>query len=117
MVDPRHLFGNGLWCSPGFGATVGIAVLLPFMFGMDPINAVFLLVGIQALTNTSDSIPAVLLAVPPGGSSAASALEGYRMTQRGEGDARWGLRSLRQRSGAFLALCSCLQRFLSRVLS
>ena len=34
---------------PGFGGAVGLALLLPFVYGMDPIPGVAMLIGVAAL--------------------------------------------------------------------
>ncbi|MBT3767289.1 MAG: hypothetical protein HOF84_15675, partial [Rhodospirillales bacterium] len=43
---------------PGIGGLVGLALLLPFTFAMDPYTALAFLVGVQSVTTTSDTIPA-----------------------------------------------------------
>ena len=43
---------------------VGLSLLLPFTFDMDPFTALAFLMGLQAVVVTSDTIPAVLFGVP-----------------------------------------------------
>lgn len=69
---------------PGLGGVVGMAILLPFIYGMDPYNAVALLIGATAVNHTSDTFTSVLIGVPGSSGSAATVLEGYPMAQRGE---------------------------------
>ena len=69
---------------PGMGGTVGMALLLPFVFGMDPYAAIALLIGMKAVTNTSDTFPAVLLGVPGSAGPQATIMDGYPMARRGE---------------------------------
>lgn len=69
---------------PGLGGAVGMAILLPFVFGMDPISGVALLMGMSAVTTTSDSFPSILLGVPGTSGSQATIMDGYPMSQRGE---------------------------------
>ena len=54
----------GLWLGavPGLGGALGIVLALPFTYGMEPAQAIALLLGIYAVTATSDTIPSVLLA-------------------------------------------------------
>ena len=66
---------------PGIGGLAGTALLLPFTFGMDPIAAMALLLGLGATTSTGDPIPAVLFGVPGGAGSAATVLDGLPMAQ------------------------------------
>ncbi|MEZ2127822.1 MULTISPECIES: tripartite tricarboxylate transporter permease [unclassified Sinorhizobium] len=69
---------------PGIGALVTFSLLIPFTFHMDPGSSIALLLGVFAVTTTGDTLTAVLLGVPSP-NSAANVLDGYPMTQRGEG--------------------------------
>lgn len=79
------LMGLVLGIIPGLGGLVGLSILLPFTFGMDPYSAIAMLLGLSAVTVTSDTIPAVLFSVPGTVGSAATVLDGYPMSQKGEG--------------------------------
>ncbi|MEL0207092.1 MAG: tripartite tricarboxylate transporter permease, partial [Alphaproteobacteria bacterium] len=46
---------------PGLGGTAGLALLLPFVFGMDPSLALAMMIGLQSVTTTSDTFPSVLM--------------------------------------------------------
>jgi TctA family transporter len=78
------VIGLYLGAVPGLGGMVGFALLMPFTFGLDPVAAFALLLGMYAVTTTSDTLTAVLLGVPGTGAAAATVLDGYPMTQRGE---------------------------------
>ncbi|MSP94236.1 MAG: hypothetical protein EXR00_03120 [Alphaproteobacteria bacterium] len=69
---------------PGIGGLAGTALLLPFTYAMDPPTAMALLLGLGATNNTSDQISAIVLGAPGSASSAATTLDGYPMTKRGE---------------------------------
>ena len=56
---------------PGLSGLSGMAILLPFTFGMDPVSAFSFLLGMYAVTTTSDSLTAILIGVP--GTAAAPA--------------------------------------------
>jgi TctA family transporter len=92
IVDPQHLIwlvlgvAIGWWTGiiPGIGSIVGIAVMLPFLYGMDPTSGIFLLIGIYAVNNTSDSFPAVLFGIPGGSSSVATIMDGYPLSKKGQ---------------------------------
>ena len=75
---------------PGIGGLVGLALLLPFTFNMDPYAALAFLIGVSAVTVTSDTIPAVLFGVPGTVGSAATVLDGYPMARRGEAGRAFG---------------------------
>ncbi len=69
---------------PGLSGLVGMAILLPFTFGMEPISAFAFLLGMYAVTTTSDTIASVLLGIPGTAASQATILDGYPMAMRGE---------------------------------
>ena len=71
------LIGLVLGVIPGLGGLVGLSLLLPFTFDMDPYTALAFLMGLQAVVVTSDTIPAVLFGVPGTVGSAATILDGY----------------------------------------
>jgi TctA family transporter len=78
------LIGLALGIMPGVGGLAGMALLLPFTFNMDPYAAFGLLLGMGAVTTTSDTIPAVLFGVPGTSGSQATVLDGFPMTKKGE---------------------------------
>ena len=78
------LVGLAIGVLPGIGGLTGFALLIPFTYTMDPVSAFALLLGMAAVTATSDTIPAVLFGVPGSASSQATVLDGLPMTQRGE---------------------------------
>ncbi len=75
---------------PGIGGLVGLSLLLPFTFAMDPYTALAFLVGVQSVTTTSDTIPAVLFGVPGTTGSAATVLDGHPMARKGEAGRAYG---------------------------
>ncbi|MFN4282601.1 MAG: tripartite tricarboxylate transporter permease [Alphaproteobacteria bacterium] len=78
------MMGLVLGIIPGIGGLVGMALLLPFTFDMDPYAAFAMLLGMSAVTSTSDTIPAVLFGVPGTSSSQATVLDGLQMAKKGE---------------------------------
>lgn len=70
---------------PGIGGLAGMAMVLPFIFGMDPGPALAMMVGLTAVTATADTFSSVLIGVPGGAGTAATVLDGFPMTKRGEG--------------------------------
>lgn len=81
------LFGVfvGLWVGviPGLGGAVGMSLLLPFVFGMDPFTGMALLIGMTSVTHTADTFPSVLIGVPGSSGSQATVLDGYPLAQQG----------------------------------
>ena len=77
------LVGTVIGVLPGLGGTVGMSILLPFIFGMDPIAGLALLIGMDAITETSDTFTSVMLGVPGSSSSQAVIMDGYPMAVQG----------------------------------
>lgn len=75
---------------PGLSGLVGMAILLPFTFGVEPVAAFALLMGMYAVTTTSDTIASVMLGVPGTAGSQATILDGYPMAQKGEASRAFG---------------------------
>ncbi len=69
---------------PGLSGLVGLAILMPFTFAMDPVPALALLFGMFAVTTTSDTIASVLLGIPGTSASQATIIDGYPMAAKGE---------------------------------
>ena len=69
---------------PGFGGAVGLALLLPFVYGMDPISGVAMLIGVMSVVCTSDTFPAVLIGIPGSVSSQATVVDGFPLAKKGQ---------------------------------
>ena len=62
------LLGLSVGVFPGLGGIAGLSLVLPFMFGMEPVSGLALMVGLIAVIPTSDTFASVLMGIP--GSSA-----------------------------------------------
>ena len=78
------LVGLAIGLLPGIGGITGFALLVPFTYTMDPVAAFAMLLGMHAVTSTSDTIPAVMFGVPGTSASQATVLDGFQMTKKGE---------------------------------
>ena len=84
------LLGVWLGAVPGLGGILGLVILLPFTFGMEPVSAFALLLGMFAVTSTSDTIASVMLGIPGTAASQATILDGYPLAQKGEAKRAFG---------------------------
>ena len=84
------LLGMTIGVVPGLSGRVGLAILLPFIVKMDPASALVLIVGVHAITNTSDTIPAVLFGVPGTTGATATIMDGHPMAKNGEVERAFG---------------------------
>lgn len=77
--------GLALGAIPGLGPSIGIGVLLPLTFGVEPVAAMILLIGLYKGSLLGGSISAILLNTPGTAGAAATVIDGYPMHQKGEG--------------------------------
>ncbi|MGH3341769.1 MAG: tripartite tricarboxylate transporter permease [Carbonactinosporaceae bacterium] len=87
---------------PGLGGAVTLALMLPFTYGMEPVQAFAFLLGMWVVTATTGDITSVLFGVPGEATSAATVFDGYPMTKRGEAGRALGAALLSSTQGAIL---------------
>ncbi|TKW66093.1 MAG: C4-dicarboxylate ABC transporter permease [Paracoccus denitrificans] len=76
--------GIAVGALPGLSATMGIAVLIPLTFTMEPITALGMIAGIYNGAMYGGSIPAILLRIPGTPAGIATVFDGYPMAQKGQ---------------------------------
>ncbi|MBW1613799.1 MAG: tripartite tricarboxylate transporter permease [Deltaproteobacteria bacterium] len=69
---------------PGLAGLTLLAILIPFTWGMDPYKALAFLMAGYAVCYTGGSVTAILLNIPGTGPNAATLVDGFPMTQKGE---------------------------------
>lgn len=79
------LLGLFFGAVPGLTATLAIALLLPFTFGMDVAKALVMVMGIYMGGIYGGGITAITVNIPGAPAAAMTGLEGYPMMKRGEG--------------------------------
>jgi len=78
--------GTVIGALPGLTATMAVAVLVPFTFGMPPASALIALGAIYTGAIYGGAYSAVLLNTPGTPSAIATTFDGYPMAKRGDGD-------------------------------
>ncbi|MFV0490191.1 MAG: tripartite tricarboxylate transporter permease [Pseudorhodobacter sp.] len=78
------IMGLAVGVFPGLGGIAGLSLLLPFMFGMDPILGLALMIGMVAVVPTSDTFASVLMGIPGSSASQATVLDGFPLAKKGE---------------------------------
>ncbi len=99
MFNPTNLFlvfvgitaGILVGALPGLTATMGCALLIPFTFGLPPIQGLLMLIGIFCGGIYGGSISGILIRTPGTPAAAATLLEGYPLAQKGEGGKAIGI--------------------------
>ncbi|MCH1515137.1 MAG: tripartite tricarboxylate transporter permease [Alphaproteobacteria bacterium] len=77
------MLGLAIGIFPGLGGIAGLSLVLPFMFGLDPILGLALMVGMVAVVPTSDTFASVLMGIPGSSASQATVLDGFPMAKKG----------------------------------
>ena len=70
---------------PGLTTTMAVALLIPVTYGMQPTAAIVMLAAVYTAAMYGGAIPAVLVHTPGTPASAATADDGYALTQAGHG--------------------------------
>lgn len=68
---------------PGFTATLGIALLLPFTYAMGPFHGLSTLIGIYVGATSGGLISATLIGIPGTGASVVTTIDGFPMAKKG----------------------------------
>ena len=69
---------------PGLSAAMGVALLIPITFGMDPSTGLITLAGVYCGAIFGGSISAILIRTPGTPAAAATAIDGYELTKQGK---------------------------------
>jgi len=69
---------------PGLGGPTTLALMLPFVFKMNPVEAFAFLLGMAAVTNTTGDITSILFGIPGEPTTASTIVDGHPMAKHGE---------------------------------
>jgi putative tricarboxylic transport membrane protein len=94
------LIGFTVGILPGLGGATTLALMLPFIFKMSAFEAFAFLLGMAAVTNTTGDITSILFGVPGEPTTAATIVDGYPMTKKGEAGRALGAALLSSLVGA-----------------
>lgn len=83
MVLLGVVLGILIGATPGLSPSMGVALLVPFSYGMDPALAFVLFVCVYQASNYGGSITAIAINAPGTASSVVTAIDGYELTRRG----------------------------------
>jgi TctA family transporter len=94
---------------PGLGGPVTLALMLPFVFTMEGIEAFAFLLGMSAVTATTGDITSILFGVPGEAITASTIVDGHPMAKKGEAGRALGAALMSSLIGAlFGAFCLAL---------
>lgn len=91
FIDPALLgamvagmsMGMVFGAAPGLGAKMGILLLMPMLFSMEPAVGLVLVLSMHAVIHTGGSISSILFGVPGGAAEAATVLDGFPLAKSG----------------------------------
>jgi len=98
------LLGYCVGAMPGLTSSIGMALLIPFTFSLDPISSIVMLVAIYMAADYAGAIPAILVNAPGQPAAAVTAFDGYPMVRRGEAGRALNLSILASAAGATLSI-------------
>jgi TctA family transporter len=78
------LLGFVVGILPGLGGPTTLALMLPFIFRMEAVEAFAFLLGMAAVTATTGDITSILFGVPGEPTTASTIVDGHPMAKKGE---------------------------------
>lgn len=85
------VWGIAFGSVPGLTGIVGVALLIPFTFVLDPTSGLLLLAGVYVGSTFGGSISAILFNTPGSPEAACTALDGYPLARKGEAGRALGI--------------------------
>jgi putative tricarboxylic transport membrane protein len=98
------LIGTVIGALPGIGSVVTIALMIPFLIGMDPVLAVVLCACIYSADAYGGAITSILINTPGSPSSAATTFDGYPLARQGRAGAALGMAAVSSAIGGIFAV-------------
>lgn len=92
---------------PGLSATMGVALMVPATFAMNPTSGLIMLGAIYAGAIYGGANSAILICTPGTPSSVATTFDGWPLCQKGRADLGLYTSLLSSAFGALWARCSC----------
>ena len=87
---------------PGLSSTVGLALVLPVTFALDPTPALLMMISIYMAAEYGGSITAIAIGVPGSSPALATTFDGFSLTRRGEARRAFGISLFSSVSGGVL---------------
>ncbi|MCZ9150202.1 tripartite tricarboxylate transporter permease [Escherichia albertii] len=109
------MLGIVIGALPGLTATMGVAILLPLTYGMEPVSGLLMICGVFFGGVYGGSITAILLKIPGTPAAAATAIDGYELTKQGKAGLALSAATFSSFSGGTLSIIVLM--FLSPVLA
>lgn len=89
---------------PGLTATMGVAVLTPLTFWLDPAEGLAMLIAIYCTAIFAGDIPAILVNTPGTPASVVTTFDGYKLTQKGKEGVALGINAIYSGLGGLVSV-------------
>lgn len=88
---------------PGLTSTMGVALLIPLTYTMEPVKAIGMMLGCYVGGVSGGAIPAILLSIPGTPDACMTTMDGYPMAQQGRGAKALGWAAFASGIGTFFS--------------
>ncbi|WP_179134438.1 tripartite tricarboxylate transporter permease [Oceanobacillus timonensis] len=89
---------------PGLTATMGVAVLTPLTFWLEPADGLAMLIAIYCTAIFAGDIPAILVNTPGTPASVVTTFDGYKLTQKGKEGIALGINAIYSGLGGLVSV-------------
>lgn len=89
---------------PGLSPSMGVALLVPFTYTLEPSTGIILLVSIYLAASYGGSITAITINAPGTPSAVVTAFDGYPMTRKGKAGTALGISLVASTAGGLLGV-------------
>ncbi|HBJ81646.1 tripartite tricarboxylate transporter permease, partial [Pseudothermotoga sp.] len=79
------VFGVFVGAIPGLTATMGVALIIPITYYMNPLAGLAMVLGVSFTAIFAGDIPATFLRIPGTPASGAATLDGFELSKKGKG--------------------------------
>jgi len=97
-------FGVLVGGTPGLTATMGVALIVPLTYYMEPLAGMAMILGVSFTSIFTGDIPATLLRIPGTPASGAAVLDGYELAKKGRAMEALSLDLLCSAIGGFIGV-------------
>jgi putative tricarboxylic transport membrane protein len=104
IVFGGTLMGMLFGAMPGINASMGVALLLPLTYGMPPITALTMLLGIYCGAIYGGSITAILINTPGTTAAACTTFDGHPLAAQGKAGKAIGMATISSFAGGIISI-------------
>jgi len=111
LIFAGTFLGIFVGAMPGLSSPVGLAIVLPFTFFLDPIPAMLMMVALYMAAEYGGSITAITIGVPGTSVAMATTFDGYPLARRGEAGLALGVSIVSSTAGGIFGIIILMLAF------